>query len=97
MNTVLSRVFLTFCVVALVRGTLTVPTQKQALVELFTQTGYSSQLAWDIDTDPCISFWVGVTCVVQGGSYHVSQLNLDGKGLVGTLPDLSALADLQIL
>ncbi|NJO15415.1 MAG: choice-of-anchor D domain-containing protein [Thioploca sp.] len=46
---------------------------------------------WNVTNEPCS--WVGVTCV--GG--HVTEINRERQGLLGTLPHLGALSYLRVL
>ena len=57
--------------------------EKQALIALYTSTdgdNWGDNTGWLVDSDPCN--WYGVTCM--GG--HVTNLDLSGNGLNGTLP-----------
>lgn len=70
--------------------------QCQTLIELYNRTegknwqGMSNN-SWGMTNTPCK--WTGITC--RGG--NVTEINLNGKNLVGSLPDLSALTHLQVL
>jgi len=68
----------------------------QALVALYNSTNGpnwsdSPENNWKITTTPCQ--WEGVHC--QNG--HVSELDREEENLVGSIPNLSALSDLQYL
>ncbi|MFT3790168.1 MAG: hypothetical protein QM741_03630 [Rudaea sp.] len=81
--------------------------ERQALLNLYSSTGGSGWIqngGWNNGNggtgtagSECGSSsappWYGVTC--NGSSTHVIGINLEQNGLVGTLPDLSALTYLQ--
>lgn len=71
--------------------------QRQYLLDFYAATngaGWTTSTNWNgaIGTE-CT--WFGVTC--DPGQNTVNQLNLPGNNLVGTLPDWSALPDLQLI
>ena len=71
----------------------------QALVAFYTSTNGASWKDspannWNVTQFPCS--WTGVVCSA-GSPGHVTQIQLAGNNLVGSIPDLSALSSLQIL
>ena len=60
--------------------------QRDALVALYESTSGSGWVhTWDLTTDPCAGWW-GVVC--DDSHQRVTNLQLEGNNLVGTLPDL---------
>ena len=76
-------------------GNTTLPAAEcLALVQLYRSTNgrnWTDSVGW-LSGDPCAG-WNGVTC----GVATVTQLELDGNNLTGTLPTLSALTGVTIL
>ncbi len=71
----------------------------ETLVALFNNTGgpnWSDNPGnrWNLDQNPCS--WAGVTCSA-GTPGHVTKIERRSDNLVGTLPDLSALVQLEVL
>eukprot|EP01032_Pedospumella_encystans_P010241 gene10241-11988_t len=62
----------------------------------FTDYGYP----WNFtdSSDPCLTPWQGLTCVVSGTSNHITELTFSGNNMIGTLPNsLGNLTKLQLL
>jgi len=65
-----------------------------ALLALYNSTNgdnWTNNTDWKVTNTPCN--WFGVTCAAGG----VTELNLKENNLIGTLPDLSTLTQLQAL
>jgi hypothetical protein len=80
----------------------TTPNEKLGLVALANATGNTAGTwinKWDINTDPCVNNWFGVSCRPIGGNqYNVWRLVLQGNNLAGTIPDqIGLLTNLQFL
>lgn len=72
-----------------------IPESECNVLKNFYRSTYGPQWTnstdWFITKTPCT--WFGVTC--NGG--HVTELDLNGNNLQGTLPDLSGLTNLEML
>ena len=71
------------------------PSERAVLDALYTQTngaGWTVSTGWEGAADTECA-WVGITC--DAGGNHVTGINLFSDHLVGALPDLSGLSQLQ--
>ncbi|MCC6596504.1 MAG: leucine-rich repeat domain-containing protein, partial [Rhodanobacteraceae bacterium] len=69
--------------------------ERQALVNLYNSTNGANWLSdnnW-LTGDPCEDAWEGIVC--NGADQHVRFIDLSENQLSGSLPDLSALANLE--
>lgn len=67
----------------------------QTLTDLYNSTngaGWTTHTNW-LSGDPCDNHWSSITC--DAGGAHVTEVGLNGNNLIGTLPSLSGLTNLQ--
>ncbi|RKZ39154.1 MAG: hypothetical protein DRQ41_10985 [Gammaproteobacteria bacterium] len=70
------------------------PAECESLLELYNSTdgvNWGNNEGWNVTDTPCS--WYGVTCL-NGG---VSKIDLHDNQLIGTIPDFSALPNLEVL
>lgn len=90
------------CFAKYVHSHHTDPSQLQVLQTLYDSTngpGWLNKDGWN-DGDACYpTAWSGVTCVVNSATlvYYVKEIRLPDNNLVGNVPDLGALVNLEIL
>ncbi len=76
-----------------------IPVQEcQSLVNLYTSTAgtnWTNNTNWNATNTPCS--WAGITCSASGSPKQVTEINLSGNQLTGTLPDNLNLPALQWL
>ena len=88
------------CVLCLIAGASEAraaipPAERQVLINLYTSTNgasWSTNTGWNGGAGTECS-WFGVTC--DDTSSHVTEIQLSGNNLTGTLPDLTGLSELM--